>query len=108
MVIYIYMIGKLGSQSFVYVYKISMCPPCTAGRYCNQIFTFSHTFESIERGTLGISDLIFSVRWSLYSIGVKNTSAFIWPQRKKSHGVRSGDRAGKLIGPPLPIQLFGL
>ncbi|GBO24163.1 hypothetical protein AVEN_82723-1 [Araneus ventricosus] len=35
------------------------------------------------------------------------TSSLRWPHRKKSNGVRSGERGGHRTGPPRPIQRPG-
>ena len=102
------MVRTLSSQIFVHYDKVSKCPPYTAGRYCILNFKFSHPFASIERRILRIFCLTLCLRWSIDLVGVENTFDFTWHQRKKSNGIRSEERAGHLIGPPLPIQLFGL
>jgi hypothetical protein len=38
---------------------------------------------------------------------VRYTCSFLYPQKKKSMGVKSGDLAAYATGPPLPIHLAG-
>ena len=41
------------------------------------------------------------------STGVEYILCFMRPHKKKSHSVKSGDRGGHEIGPPLSIQFPG-
>lgn len=49
--------------------------------------------------------LIIRCMSSFAVTGSAKTFSFTYLQRKKSDGVRSGDRAGLLTGPPSPIKL---
>jgi hypothetical protein len=41
------------------------------------------------------------------AIGCSNTSSLMCPERKESMGIRSGERDGQVISPPLPIRFPG-
>jgi hypothetical protein len=62
----------------------------------------SWTLWSIGTFMVLIAALILSVNSSKLASGVAYTKFWRWPQRKKSQGLRSGDRGGQVIAPPLP------
>ena len=51
--------------------------------------------------------VILVTRSSSVSTTVSYSSCFMWPERKKSRHVRSGDLGGQTTGPPRPIHRFG-
>ena len=53
---------------------------------------------------VGSSILFRSI--SAFSIDVACTIHFQCPHKRKSNGFKSGERAGRAIGPPRPIHLF--
>jgi len=52
---------------------------------------------------------IFPFKLLIFGTGVEKTLSLTYPQKKKlgGGGVISGDRGGKVVGPSLPIHLFG-
>ncbi|GBN90104.1 hypothetical protein AVEN_15470-1 [Araneus ventricosus] len=51
--------------------------------------------------------MIFATRSSAESTGVSYTKDFMCPQKKKSSGLRSGERGGKVTDLPRPIHRAG-
>ena len=84
-----------------------MCCPSwarhTARRFCQSAWTRNNTSGWMASQHFRIR----CCRWWKSRIGSWYTRSFRWPQRKKSKGVRSGDRGGHSIGPRRPIQRPG-
>ena len=87
------------SPSFFYVFhRCSMCPPLVIRQTSMRQSISFHTRVSISRSTRTTAAVIrFRRSWRLAGSGGTKTVSFTNPHKKKSHGVKSGDRGGHRI-----------
>lgn len=89
----------------VYFRNCSKCPPSfwiqnSSLRLTSALISMSTSFSLIVRAASNIRSISCSLVWMTSAY----TRPFMYPQRKKSKGVRSGLRAGHGIGPFRPIH----
>jgi len=102
------------SPSFVYIFhRCSMCPRLVTRQPSMRQSISFHTRVTISRSTRATcsGDTVAKIWWIAESEGTKTVS-FINHQKKKLHGVKSGDRGGHRINasssfPVRHIQLCG-
>lgn len=94
-------------QVLSYCRKCSICPPFSEITVSRRLLIFSHTFWMFSWLILRIAVVILLFNCVIFCTGVLNILSFTHPHKKKSKGVRSGDRGGQAIRPPLPIHLCG-
>ena len=83
-------------------------PPCIWRQACTRLVIHLVTL-SIIPGVSRICRKPCSILFrgiSAFSIDVTCTIDFKCPQKWKSNGFKSGERAGRAMGPPRPIHLF--
>ena len=84
--------------SFYVFHGCSMCPPLLIRQTSMRKSTWFHTRVSISRSTRATSAVIRLRRSRrLAGSGGTKTVSFTNPHKKKSHGVKSGDRGGHRI-----------
>jgi hypothetical protein len=96
---------RYGRCSYDLCSKCSMWFPCISAKLSALRRTEVHTLSKIP-GFTWISWHTFSTccNTSPSLIGAEYTEVFTCPQSQKSTGLRLGDRAGQLAGPPRPIH----
>ena len=87
----------------------SIWRPSALMQSCQRRTKFCHTWNYNPGVALmmSLAARIHASSSSAVSTGVSSTRLFAWPHKKKSSGVRSGERAGHGTGPPLPIHFPG-
>jgi hypothetical protein len=95
---------RYGLCSFHFYSRCSMWFPCISKQLSaiRHIEVFSLSKISVSPNFPDRSSLCYKTSKSL--IGAEHTKDFRCPHSQKSRVLRSGDRAGQLTGPPLPIH----
>ena len=100
-------ISSLTQNLFTCQRKCSKCSPWADMQSSRRWRTLFVTFRQISEVIFLHSEMMRSRNSSNVLDFCLNTWFFKWPQRKKSRGVRSGDRAGHSIGPLQPSHRSG-